>query len=140
MPILYGAKAFMLWEELLSYKRKPYELWIFSLETLTQVCYSNPTYSETWRQILIENILFISKLFDNLLFPIFKIWFTFCSDVHNYQIKLNISSVICHFKHIAQPKLKVYFLKNALGNVNEEVKRGNFNYANQTYYNFLTIY
>ena len=38
-------------------------------------------------------------------------------------IKLNISSVICHLKHSAQPKLKVYFLKNALENINEEVKR-----------------
>ena len=35
-------------------------------------------------------------------------------------IKLNISSAICHLKHIAQPKLKVYFLKNALENINEE--------------------
>ena len=37
-------------------------------------------------------------------------------------IKLNISSVICHLKHSAQPKLKVYFLKNALENINEKVK------------------
>ena len=42
-------------------------------------------------------------------------------------IKLNISSVICPLKHIAQPKLKVYFLQNAFENINEEVKRGNFN-------------
>ena len=42
-------------------------------------------------------------------------------------IKLSISSVICHLKHIAQPKLKVYFLKNSLENINEKVKRGNFN-------------
>ena len=41
--------------------------------------------------------------------------------------KLNISSVICHLKHSARPKLKVYFLKNALENINEEVKKGNFN-------------
>ena len=32
---------------------------------------------------LIENILFINKSFNELL-PIFKSWFTFCSDVHNY--------------------------------------------------------
>ena len=37
-------------------------------------------------------------------------------------IKLNINSVICHLKHSAQPKLKVYFLKNALENINEKVK------------------
>ena len=37
-------------------------------------------------------------------------------------IKLNISSVICNLKHSAQPKLKVYFLKKSLENINEEVK------------------
>ena len=37
-------------------------------------------------KILIENILFINKSFNNLLPPtIFKSWYTFCSDVHNYQ-------------------------------------------------------
>ena len=36
-------------------------------------------------KILIENILFINKSFNNLLPPIFKSWFTFCSDIHNYQ-------------------------------------------------------
>ena len=36
-------------------------------------------------KILIENILFINKSLNNLLPPIFKNWFTFCSDVHNYQ-------------------------------------------------------
>ena len=35
-------------------------------------------------KILIENILFICKSFNNLLPPIFKSWFTFCSDVYNY--------------------------------------------------------
>ena len=37
-------------------------------------------------QILIENILFINKSFNNFLPPIFKSLFIFCSsDVHNYQ-------------------------------------------------------
>ena len=40
-------------------------------------------------KILIENILFINKSLNNLLPPIFKSWFTFCSDVHNYH------SLIC---------------------------------------------
>ena len=35
-------------------------------------------------KILIENILFINKSFKNLLPPIFKSWFTFCSNLHNY--------------------------------------------------------
>ena len=38
-------------------------------------------------KILIENILFINKSFNNLP-PIFKSWFTFCSDLHNYHIQL----------------------------------------------------
>ena len=37
-------------------------------------------------------------------------------------IKLNISSVVRHLKHSVQPKLKVYFSKNALKNINEDVK------------------
>ena len=37
-------------------------------------------------------------------------------------IKPNISTVICYLKHSAQPKLKVHFSKNALENINEEVK------------------
>ena len=32
-----------------------------------------------------ENILFISESFNKLLPPIFKSWFTFCSDVYNYR-------------------------------------------------------
>ena len=36
-------------------------------------------------KILIENILFINKSFNNLLPLIFKSWFTVCSDAHNYQ-------------------------------------------------------
>ena len=36
-------------------------------------------------KILIENIIFIHKSFNNLLPPIFKSWFIFCSDIHNYQ-------------------------------------------------------
>ena len=35
-------------------------------------------------KILIKNILFINKSFNNLLPPVFKSWFTFCSDLHNY--------------------------------------------------------
>ena len=41
-------------------------------------------------KILIENILFTNKSLNNLLPPIFKNWFTFCSDVHNYQTVLSI--------------------------------------------------
>ena len=55
-------------------------------------------------------------------------------------IKVNISSVFCPLKHIAQPKLKVYFWKNALENINEKVKRGNFNQAHKSFMIFSKIY
>ena len=35
--------------------------------------------------MLITNILFINKSFNNLFPPIFKNWFIFCSDIHYYQ-------------------------------------------------------
>ena len=136
MPILRGSKIYILWIELSSYKRKPWELWIFSLETLTQVlCLKLED------KIHIENIIFINKYFNNLFPPIFKSWFNFCSDLHNYHTvssttdkifktsyridsygknsitlgainnwnKTQHQSVICHLKHSAQTKLKVYF-------------------------------
>ena len=56
-------------------------LWIFNPETLTQICYSNPKLED---KILIQNILFINKLFRSLLL-IFKSWFTFSYDVPNYE-------------------------------------------------------
>ena len=45
-------------------------------------------------KILIANILFIHKSLNNLLPPIFKNWFTFCSDVHNYQTVSSTSDKI----------------------------------------------
>ena len=54
----------------------------FSLQRLTQICYSNPKHED---KILVENILFINKSFRNLLSLFLKSWFTFCYDVHNYQ-------------------------------------------------------
>ena len=119
-------------------------------------------------KILIENILFINKSFNNLLPPIFKSWFTFCSDVHNYQTVSSTADKIfkpsyrtdsygrnsftigainswnetqhqfSNLSLIALPKLKVFFLKNVLKTINEEVRRVRFNEANQIYYNFLT--
>ena len=125
-------------------------------------CHSSPLFKSSHilkpeDKVLIENIIFINKSFNNLLPPVFKSWFIFCSNIHNYRtvsstadkifkpsyrtdsygkkfnslqeplivrIKLNISSVICHLKHKAQPKLKVCFLKNALITINDEVKMG----------------
>ena len=50
-------------------------------------------------KILIENILFINKSLSNLLPAIFKNWFTFCSDVHNYQTFSSMSDKIFKPSH-----------------------------------------
>ena len=65
----------MLWVELLSYISCYHSSLLFSSNYILKL----------EGKIRIENILYISKSFNNLLPPIFKIWFIFCSDVHNYQ-------------------------------------------------------
>ena len=66
-----------------------------SLETLIQVQYSNPTiFLNLKTKYLYEKILFINKSFNNLFPPIFKSWFTFCSDIHNYQTVSSTSDKI----------------------------------------------
>ena len=37
-----------------------------------------------FEEILIGNIIFVSKSINNLLTPIFKNWFIFCSEIHSY--------------------------------------------------------
>ena len=50
-------------------------------------------------KIPIENILFINKSLNKLLPPIFKNWFTFCSDVTNYQTVSSTSDKIFKPSH-----------------------------------------
>ena len=54
---------------------------------------SNPI-SKLDDKILTENIRFINKSLNNLLPLIFKSWFTFCSNVHNYQTVSSTSGKI----------------------------------------------
>ena len=35
-------------------------------------------------KVLLEKVLLINKFITGLLLPIFNIWFTFCSNIHNY--------------------------------------------------------
>ena len=51
-------------------------------------------------QTLIQNILLINNSFINLLPPIFNGWFTFCSDVHNYQLSNSFIFLIYLNHHI----------------------------------------
>lgn len=39
-------------------------------------------------EIHLENVLLISKHINNLLPPVFDKWFTFCSNIHNYETVL----------------------------------------------------
>ena len=45
-------------------------------------------------KILINNIVFISKSINNLLPPIFKNWFIFCSEIHMTQSHLQLINYI----------------------------------------------
>ena len=78
-------------------------------------------------KILIENILFINKSLSNLLPPIFKNWFTFCSDVHNYQTVSSTSDKI--FKPSSRADT---FRKNS-------ITIGAINSSNKTQYQFCNL-
>ena len=107
-------------------------------------------------KILTVNILFINKSFNNLLLPLFKSWFTFCFDVHNYQAvsstidkilepsygtdsygKSSITIKAYNNWNKPQNQFSYLLLKTyspgktksffALKTINEEVKRGKFN-------------
>ena len=43
-------------------------------------------------KVHLENVLLISKFINSLLPPVFNNWFTFCSNVHNYE---TTSSAAC---------------------------------------------
>ena len=43
-------------------------------------------------EVLLENVLLISKFINSLLPPVFNNWFTFCSNIHNYE---TTSSATC---------------------------------------------
>ena len=46
-------------------------------------------------KILISNIIFISKSINNLLSPIFKNWFIFCSEIQNYDTVSRCQLINC---------------------------------------------
>lgn len=69
---------------------------VFTLQKTLQ----NYQFSATWISFLklnllkfedeihLENVLLISKHINNLLPPVFDKWFTFCSNIHNYETVL----------------------------------------------------
>lgn len=69
---------------------------VFTLQKMLQ----NYQFSATWISFLklnllkfedeihLENVLLISKHINNLLPPVFDKWFTFCSNIHNYETVL----------------------------------------------------
>ena len=53
-------------------------------------CHSSPLFSKLKLlkfndKVLLENVLLISKFINSLLPPVFNNWFTFCSNIHNYE-------------------------------------------------------
>ena len=60
-------------------------------------CHSSPLFSKLKLlkfndKVHLENVLLISKFINSLLPPVFNNWFTFCSNVHNYE---TTSSATC---------------------------------------------
>ena len=43
-------------------------------------------------KVLLEKVLLINKFITSLLPPIFNIWFTFCSNIHNYETTSSATS------------------------------------------------
>ena len=75
----------------------------------------------------IENILFRNKSFNNLLPPIFKSWFTFCSDIHNYQTVSSTSDKI----------FKPSYRRNSFGK--NSIIIGAINSRNKTQHQFSNL-
>ena len=60
-------------------------------------CHSSPLFSKLKLlkfndKVHLENVLLISKFINSLLPPVFNNWFTFCSNIHNYE---TTSSATC---------------------------------------------
>ena len=59
--------------------------------------------------VLLENVLLISKFINSLLAPVFNNWFNFCSNIHNYE---TTSSTTCKlFKISSRTNL---YVKNSI--------------------------
>ena len=78
-------------------------------------------------KILIENILFINKLFNNLPLPIFKSWLNFCSDFRNYQTVSSTSDKI----------FKPSYRRNSFGK--NSIIIGAINSRNKTQHQFSNL-
>ena len=70
-------------------------------------------------KILVENLVFINKSFKNLLPPNFKSWFTFYSDVHNYQTVSSTSDKIIKPTYITDSFRKSSFAIAAINRWNK---------------------
>ena len=60
-------------------------------------CHSSPLFSKLKLfkfkdKVLLENVLLVSKFINSLLPAVFNNWFTFCSNIHNYE---RTSSATC---------------------------------------------
>ena len=59
-------------------------------------CYSSPLFKKQnllkfEDKIKLENVLLVSKYFNNILPSIFDNWFTLCSDMHNYNTAASLT-------------------------------------------------
>ena len=80
-----GQKIYILSVELSSCKKKALRIMNFqSRDSHSSLLFRSNHILKLEDKTLIVNILFINNSFNNLIPPIYKSWFTFCSDLHNY--------------------------------------------------------
>ena len=83
MRMWFGLKIPMLWIECLSCRKRPWELLVFSQEiVIISPLFKNQNLLKFEDKIQLENVLLVSKYFNNILPLIFDKWFTLCSDIH----------------------------------------------------------
>ena len=86
MQTLYGGKTLTPRLELSTYRKKK-AIRIINNQlrnSPSSLLFKKSNILKFEDKILINNIIFISKSFNNLQPPIFKNWFIFCSDIHKY--------------------------------------------------------
>ena len=91
MQIWFGIRIQMLWVEFL--QKRLWELLLSNQGTAIEVLYfRNFLKLLKFSDKVLENVLLIGKFINSLLPPIFNNWFTFCSNIHNYETTSSATS------------------------------------------------
>ena len=70
-------------------------------------------------KVLISNIIFISKSINNILLTIFRNWFIFCSEIHNYDTVSLSTGKLSKPSYRTDSYAKNYIIVNAINSRNK---------------------